>query len=139
VPEDKFDFRMVDNNERKSDSPRESLIHQIDVTRDYVNGIKTGRLNFKIVYPDLQNGKALYKGQLLILLEKSEKELISVLSDPKIENAVVAVPWSHESESVLSMIWALDSHETLHTGWNLAVMDHLGIERFPELKQMWGI
>lgn len=31
-----------------------------------------------------------------------------------------------------------DSHEILHQGWNLAIMDHLAIERFPALQEMWG-
>jgi len=48
VPEDKFDFRMVNTPQRKSDSPRESLAHQIDTTRDYINGVKTGVLQFEV-------------------------------------------------------------------------------------------
>jgi len=31
VSEEQFDFRMVDTSERKSDTPRESLRHQIGV------------------------------------------------------------------------------------------------------------
>jgi len=33
IPEDKLDFKMVDTPERKSDSPRESLTHQISKQR----------------------------------------------------------------------------------------------------------
>jgi len=47
VPEEKMDFRMVDTPQRKSDAPRESLAHQIDTTRDYINGIKTGVLKLR--------------------------------------------------------------------------------------------
>jgi len=38
----------------------------------------------------------------------------------------------------LQMIWGLNSHEILHTGWNLSYMDFLEIPRFPKLKTMWG-
>lgn len=37
VPEDKFDFRIVNTPKRKSDSPRESLAHQIDTEREACN------------------------------------------------------------------------------------------------------
>lgn len=138
VPEDKFDFRMVDTHERKSDSPRESLAHQIDTTRDYINGVKTGVLQFGIKYDDLQEPENLTKNELLIELEESEQELIEVLSDPEIGNKKVKVPWSKEAIPAISSLWGLDSHEILHQGWNLAIMDHLNIERFPALKAIWG-
>lgn len=38
VPEDKLDYRMVDTPERRSDSPRESLAHQVYVTRSTFMG-----------------------------------------------------------------------------------------------------
>jgi uncharacterized damage-inducible protein DinB len=138
VPEEKLDFRMVDTPKRKSDSPRESLAHQIDTTRDYINGVKTGTLQFGINYEDLAEPQTLTKGGLLAKLEEGEKELIEVLSDPEIANKKVQVPWSKEPVSAVSSLWALDSHEILHQGWNLAIMDHLNIERFPALKAMWG-
>lgn len=138
VPEDKFDFRMVNTSERKSDSPRESLVHQIDTTRDYINGVKTGDLKFRNTYEDLVNSKELLKSQLLQMLEVTEEELIQILADSEISNKVVQVPWSKNSISAIASLWGLDSHEILHTGWNLAVMDHLNIERFPALKNMWG-
>ncbi len=138
VPEDKFDFRMVDVPQRKSDSPRESLIHQIDTTRDYVNGIKTGTLRFGIKYDDLTEPQKMTKDELLLKLEESEKELIEILSDPEINNRKVQVPWGKEPIPAVTSLWALDSHEILHQGWNLAIMDHLNIERFPVLKAMWG-
>jgi uncharacterized damage-inducible protein DinB len=138
VPEDKFDYRMVDNTKRKSDSPRESLAHQIDTQRDYINAIKTGVLKFGEKYSDLAEPEKLSKSELLQKLDEAEKELVSLLSDDKIEAKKARVPWTSEPISVLSMIWALDSHEILHTGWNLAIMDHLDIERFQKLKEMWG-
>jgi len=138
VPENKFDYRMVDTPQRKSDSPRESLAHQIDTERDYINGVKTGELHFGVVYDDLKTPNALSKTQLLQKLQEEDEELIKVLSNPDIANKRVKVPWSETSIPAIASLWAMDSHEILHTGWNLAVMDHLNIERFPALKQIWG-
>lgn len=138
VPEEKMDLRMVDNPTRKSDSPRESLVHQIDTTRDYINGIKNGILKFGIKYEDLVNSEKYSKTELLNKLEETESNLINVLCDPEIDNKKVKVPWSQEPIPAISSLWSLDSHEILHTGWNLAVMDHLNIERFSSLKNMWG-
>lgn len=138
VPEEKLDFRMVDRPSRKSDSPRESLAHIIDTTRDYVNGVKQGELKFGIIYPDLKNPQKLSKKQLLEKLEKTEKQLFKLLCDPKIEDKNVKVPWSKEPVPAISCLGGLDSHEILHQGWNLALMDHLEIERFPALRRTWG-
>lgn len=138
IPEDSFDFRMVDTRRRKSDSPRESLIHQIDTTRDYVNGVKTGLLRFSVEYDDLAKLQKLGKNELLAKLEEGEVELVKILSGAEISDKKVQVPWSKKPISAVSALWALDSHEVLHQGWNLAVMDHLGIKRFPALKRMWG-
>lgn len=138
VPEESFDFRMVDTPQKKSDSPRESLAHQIDTTRDYINGIKSGVLKFANKYEDLSDPSKLSKSELLSKLGKTEQELIEVLSDPEIENKKVKVPWNDDLIPAIASLWGLDSHEILHTGWNLAVMDHLNIERFPALKKMWG-
>ena len=129
---------MVDTQDRKSDSPRESLAHQIDTTRDNINAIKTGILKFGVEYEDLPHPEDLIKNQLLEKLEESEMDLVAVLSDPEIGNKKVQVPWGEEPIPALSSIWALDSHEILHTGWNLALMDNLNIPRFPALQQMWG-
>ena len=46
VSEELFDYRMVDTAERKSDSPRESLAHQIRVQREYMRAIQAGKLEF---------------------------------------------------------------------------------------------
>lgn len=138
IPEDKLDFRMVDTPQRKSDSPRESLIHQIDTTRDYLNGVTSGVLQFDNQYGDLHLPKKLTRSDLLKKLGETEKELIEVLGDPKISNKKVQVPWSKEPIPAIDSLWGLDSHEVLHTGWNLALMDHLNIERFPALKRIWG-
>jgi uncharacterized damage-inducible protein DinB len=44
IPEEKFDFRMVETRKRKSDSPRKSLAHQVNVQRAYTKAAETGRL-----------------------------------------------------------------------------------------------
>lgn len=138
VPEDKFNFRMIDAPQRKSDSPRESLIHQIDTTRDYINGVKTGVLRFGMEYEDLKHPENLSKEELLEKLAETEKELFEILCDPNIGNNKAKVPWSESPIPAVTTLWGLDSHEILHQGWNLAIMDHLNMERFPALKRMWG-
>lgn len=138
VSEDKLDFRMVDTPSRKSDSPRESIAHQIDTERDYINGVKSGVLKFGVKYDDLSNLQNLTKNQLLNMLQHEDEELIKLLSDSTISEKMVKPPWSESPIPAVSCLWALDSHEILHTGWNLAIMDHLNIERFQALKEMWG-
>jgi len=136
VPDDKFDYRMVDTKDRKSDSPQESLAHQIGIQRDYLYAIETGKLEFKS--GDNKTLKALPKSKLLKLFQEEDERMIQILSDENNCKKPVIVYWSKEPIPTVSMLWSLDSHEILHTGWNLAVMDHLNIERFPALKKMWG-
>lgn len=136
VPEDKFDFRMVDTPSRKADSPRESLGHQIGVQHDYMNGITSGTLSFES--GDDKQLKKLSKNELLKKLQEADEKLIKILSNSEIGNKKVKVPWSDTPIPAIASLWALDSHEILHTGWNLAVMDHLNIERFDNLKRVWG-
>lgn len=138
VPEDKFDYRMVNNKERKSDSPRESLAHQIDTQRDYINAIETGELKFRIDYEDLKEPQKLSKGELLEKLEKEDQRLVSLLKKEENCKKLIKIPWSKNPIPAIAMLWSLNTHEVLYTGWNLALMDHLNIDRFPALKQMWG-
>lgn len=139
VPEDKLDFHMVDRPERKSDSPRQSIAHQVYVTRKYIYGVKTGTLKFDgIVEKPLLRSEIMSKKELLDELEETEKELIALLNDPTTAKKVVTVPWSKDPVPAIVSLWGLQSHEVLHIGWNLAVMDHLNIERFSLLKQTWG-
>lgn len=138
VPEEKLDFRMVDTKDKKSDSIRESIVHQIDTTRDYINGVKSGKLQFDISYPDLEDASLLTKEGLIQKLQETEDELTKILSVPDIENKKVVVPWSTEPVEAIDSLWGIDSHEILHQGWNLAEMDHLQISRFPSFIEMWG-
>lgn len=128
VPEDKFDFRMVDTPERKSDSPRESLIHQIYVTKNYIYSFQHNKIEWSEErYTLLMAGEweKKDKTELLQELTKTEDELVNVLSNIAPDKS-------------LGFLWGLDSHEVLHLGWNLALMDHLNIPRFESLKKIWG-
>jgi len=134
VPEDKLDFRMTP----KSDSPRESMAHQIDAERDYLGGVENGKLKFGVEYEDLKDLSKYSKADLLNMLEAEDKRLVDLLSDEKNCKRRVLAPWSSVPMSAIMMLYGMSSHEVLHTGWNLALMDLLGIERFPAMKQMWG-
>lgn len=136
VPADQYDFRMVDTADRKSDSPRESLAHQINVEKTYLLAVRTGELKFGGHYdPELKKQS---KEILLKKLEETDEELLELLSEEENINRKVNVPWNKEGIKALDMLWSLNSHEILHTGWNLATMDHLNMERFSALKKVWG-
>lgn len=136
VPGDKLQYRIVDNPKRKSDSIQESLGHQIGVEKDYLSALNTGKLEFRS--GDDKNLKSLNREQQLKMLEQLDEELIEKLSDSNIVNKSIVVPWSSDPVPALAMLYGMNNHEVLHTGWNLALMDMLNIERFPALKQIWG-
>jgi len=136
VPENRYDFRMVNVAEKISDSPRESLAHQINVQRAYTKAIKTGELKFGSYYD--QKLKDFTKKALLLELERADEELIQMLSKEKFLKRKIVAPWSKKPANPVEMLWGLYEHEILHTGWNLALMDHLRIKRFPALRKVWG-
>lgn len=136
IPEKKFDYRMVSTKKRKSDSPRESLGHQIGVQKDYLDAITTEKLVF--ISGNDKKLKSLSKQELLKLLRQEDERLATLLSDETSCAKLITVPWSKQSIPTINMLWGLDTHEILHTGWNLAIMDHLNIDRFTSLKTMWG-
>jgi hypothetical protein len=78
------------------------------------------------------------KDYLLAELAKKDQELIAFLADNKNLRKKVQVKWSDKPVMVLSYLWAMNDHEILHNGWNLALMDLLGIPRFDELVKIWG-
>jgi len=141
VPEDKLDFRMVDTPERKSDSPRESIVHQVYVTRNYIHSVEVGEYKWsderyeQVMKEDISGFN---KQQLLVELKKTEKELVGLLSHESINSKQVKVSKNSKPISFISSLWGLNNHEILHMGWNLAIMDHLDIPRFQKLKEMWG-
>lgn len=136
VPEDQFNFRMVDTLERKSDSVRETLAHQIGVQIDYLNAIESGKLMF--VSGSNTELKKLSKEKLLDVMTRIDTELADLLADQVNCVRKISVPWHEEPIPATKMLWALNNHEILTTGWILALMDHLNIPRFPKLKEMWG-
>jgi len=133
VPEDKFDYRMTE----KSDSPRESLIHQIEIERGYFLGATDGQGHQWGRTKD-STLKEKSKDELLKLLSEKDQRLIDFLAISENLIKTVTVKYSPTPINVLRFLWAMNDHEILHNGWNLALMDHLNIPRFPALKQIWG-
>ena len=139
VPEAEFDFRMINTPSRKSDSPRESLIHQIYVTRKYIYGITTSTLKFDGVTPKkLKNPQKMTKQELLTELDNTGQELVDLLKQSDFDSKTVNVPWDKKPISAISCLEGLSNHEILHTGWNLPIMDHLDMKRFDSLCDMYG-
>lgn len=136
VPEDKFDFRMVDTEDKKSDSPRESLAHQINVQNSYMQNILNGISKFGTNNDGTLKLKS--KQELLKILDETDQKLIEFLSDENNLQKKVAVKWSKTPISAMVYIWGLNDHEIFHNGWNIALMDHLNIPRFNTLQQVWG-
>ena len=136
VPEDKFDFRIVDTKDRRSDSIRESVLHQVRITRLYIDAAKKGALTLDTEYADLSKNYS--KEDLLKLLEENEADITELLTNDENVNRMVSSPWSPTPLAASILLWNVATHEVLHQGWNLALMDLLNIERFPELKEMWG-
>lgn len=136
ISEDQYDFRMVQTPTRISDSPRESLAHQINVQKTYILGIRTGKLTFGAHYDTSLKQKS--KEELLAILDAADVELKEILAKEELVHKMVAVPWNLKGVVAIAMLWSLHNHEILHTGWNLAIMDHLNMERFPQLTSVWG-
>jgi hypothetical protein len=141
VPAEKLDYRMVDTKTRRADSPRESLLHQLYVVRNYVYAVKTGVMQWGPRREALLMAPALArwgKKRLLEELERTEEELIDLLSRPDIDDVAVKVPWRDEPLPALRLLEGLIDHEILHAGWNLALMDHLHMDRYPALSRVWA-
>ena len=141
VPAEKLDYRMVDTKTRRSDSPRESLLHQLFVVRNYVHSVKSGVLQWGEERQQLLMPPALSrwgKQRLLSEMQRSEQELVDLLALPDIESRSVKVGWQDEPLAAIRLLYSLNDHEILHTGWNLALMDHLHMERYPALARLWG-
>jgi hypothetical protein len=141
VPAEKLDYRMVDTKTRRSDSPRESLLHQLYVVRNYVYSVKTREMRWGPEREALLMVPALAtwdKQRLLAEMDRTERELVDLLSLPDIDERAVRVAWREEPLPALRLLEGLNDHEILHTGWNLALMDHLQMERYPALRNLWG-
>jgi uncharacterized damage-inducible protein DinB len=136
LTEEQFDFRMVELPERKSDTPRESLAHILYVQLVYLNGVKTGKLEFKSM--GVEHYTEMAKGQLLAEMERIDEEMFAYLTAEAFDSSSrVEVPWGGEMDAV-DVLFFLRDHDILHIGWNLALMDHLNVPRFESLIQYWG-
>jgi hypothetical protein len=128
LPSEKLDCRVVDAKTSHVDSPRESLLHQLFVVRNYVHSVKTGVLRWgeerrqRLIQPALLTWG---KGRLLDELWKTEQELIDLLAVPDIESRCVTVGWQDEPLPALRLLYSLNDHEILHRGWNQALMERL--------------
>lgn len=133
VPEEKFDFRLTP----KSDSVRESLVHLINIENCYLasaeegDGTEWGKMSNPLL-------KQKSKNELLVVLGETDVKLMEFLGNKMNLTKKVKVKWSAEPISVLAFLWAMNDHEILHNGWNLALMDMLDIPRYEELKRIWG-
>lgn len=136
LPEEQFDYRMVDTPERKSDTPRESLAHLLYVQLVYLSGVKTGKLEFKSM--GVEHYVNLSKDRLLAELERIDQEMLAYLTAETFDSqGAVEVFWGGKMSAV-DVLFFLRDHDILHIGWNLALMDHLNVPRFESLIQYWG-
>jgi hypothetical protein len=136
LEEEQYDFRMVDTPGRKADTPRESLAHILYVQLVYWNAMRTGTLEFKSM--GSEGHARMKKADLLAEWERIDREMFAFLTAPEFNSdGQVQVPWGGLLNAV-DLLFFLRDHEILHIGWNLAIMDHLNIARYPSLIQYWG-
>jgi hypothetical protein len=136
LPEEQYDHRLVDMPERKGDTPRESLAHIIYVQWVYLNGVRTGKLEFKSMGTEHFN--TLPRDTLLAEWERCDIELYTFLTTETFDhNTMVGVPWGGAMNAI-DLLFFLRDHDILHIGWNLAYMDFCNMPRFPSLIQYWG-
>ena len=136
LEEEQYDFAMVDRPERKADTPRESLAHILYVQLVYGNAMRTGKLEFKSM--GSEHHAHMKKAELLGEWERIDQELFTFLSSTAFSSdSLVEVPWGGKMNGI-DLLFFLRDHEILHIGWNLALMDHLNMARYPSLIQYWG-
>jgi len=136
LPEEQYDYRMVETPQRRSDTPRESLAHILYVQLVYLEGVKTGRLQFKSM--GVEHYWQMTREQLLAELERVDGEMFAYLTAEAFDSGRrVEVFWGGDMNCV-DVLYFLHEHDILHIGWNLAVMDHLNVPRFESLVRYWG-
>ena len=129
LPEESYDYRMVDG----ADTPRESLVHILQTHLQYLDGVTSGTLDFAAVAPPSDQSKE----GLLREMDRVEERTWDFLSHANFDpDAPVEAPWGTMRAG--DAVFLTRDHDILHVGWNLALMDHLVMERFPSLKQHWG-
>jgi uncharacterized damage-inducible protein DinB len=135
LPEDQYDFCLVQTANTKSDTPRESLAHIIYVQWVYLNGVKTGTLEFKSM--GTEHFSTLSKEALLAELERCDVAINSYLTSETFDSSCsVGVPWGGSMNAV-DLLFFLRDHDILHIGWNLAMMDLHNVPRYASLSQYW--
>lgn len=135
LPEDQYDYRMVDTEDRRSDSPCESLAHIIDTHMMYFDAIRRGELVFESAAQERLTG--MEKPGLLAELDELEREFFAYLGRPHLNpDELMQVPWGEMRTG--QALHLIREHDILHIGWNLALMDHLDMARFPSLVAYWG-
>jgi uncharacterized damage-inducible protein DinB len=136
LPDEQYDYRIVDRPGRRADSPRESLAHILYVHLMYINGIRAGSVEFGPM--GVEHYRELPKERLLGELERIERETYEYLTGEEFDsNRPVKVFWGGETDAI-NVLYALRDHDILHVGWNLAIMDHLNVPRFQSLADYWG-
>lgn len=135
LPEDKLTYRMVDTDGRRSDSPHESLVHILETQLAYFEGIKSGSLSFDAM--GAERYAAMSKRQLLDELAALDEEMYRHAAGPAFD-PLARVETSWGDETALGVLALVRDHDILHAGWNLALMDHLGMERYQSLVDIWG-
>ena len=136
LSEEQYDYRMVDTPARKSDTPRESLAHILYVDLVYLNGVKTGVLEFKSM--GVEHYARLPRAQLLAEMERIDSETLAYLTADSFDPRRPVRPFWGGEMGALDVLYFLRDHDILHVGWNLALMDHLNIPRFESLIAYWG-
>lgn len=140
VPETSYDYRMVKKKAFLADSVREGAARQIDISWKYILAIQTGALKLDgLSHQKYAKPVQLTKEELLAELSETRNKVFEQIVNGNISGKLIKVPGSDEPIGVIDTLWGLDAHETFYHGWNLSLMHHLGIEKFPQLKAMWGI
>ena len=108
-------------------------MHILRTHGQYLAGVTSSRLSFaKRAAPS-----DLTKAVLLAEMDRIEEETWGCLSDAGFDpDATVEAPWGEMRAG--DAIFLIRDHDILHVGWNLALMDHLNMERFPSLIEHWG-
>lgn len=137
LPEEYYDYRMVDTPERHSDTPRESLAHLLEHRVQIFEAVKGGKFRFSSINVR-HYWQVATKAMLLDEWERIEQNLYHHLTDEHFESEKsVVMPWD-EAWTVMETLYMIRDHDILHVGWNLALMDHFHMERFPSLRHYWG-
>ena len=135
LSEKQYDFRLPTKPDRHSDSPRESLAHILEYRLLCFNAIKSGMFEFKSM--GVESYKQATKQELLAAWDQIEEEMLTYCNQLEFDdNRKVVLPWGEWN--VIETLSLIRDHEILHVGWNLALMDMLGMKRFTSLSDYWG-